>query len=38
MKVTLVHDWLVKFGGSEKVLETVLNLYPSKIHTLVVLK
>ncbi len=35
MKVALVHDWLVKFGGSEKVLETLLNLYPSKIHTLV---
>lgn len=34
-KVALVHDWLVKFGGSEKVLEALSEIYPSKIYTLV---
>ena len=38
MKVALVHDWLVKFGGSEKVLEALSETYPSKIYTLVVNK
>jgi len=35
MKVALVHDWLVKFGGAEKVLEAMSEVYPSKIYTLV---
>ena len=28
MKVALVHDWLVTFGGAERVLEQILKLYP----------
>lgn len=35
MKVALVHDWLVTLGGSEKVLEALLEVYPSKIYTLI---
>ncbi|MCB1083575.1 MAG: glycosyltransferase family 4 protein, partial [Simkania sp.] len=35
MKVALVHDWLVKFGGAEKVLKAMSEVYPSKIYTLV---
>lgn len=35
MKVALVHDWLVKFGGAEKVLEAVSETYPSNLYTLV---
>jgi len=34
-KIALVHDWLVKFGGAEKVLEAISEIYPSKIYTLV---
>lgn len=35
MKVNLVHDWLVDFGGAEKVLETLVEIYnPEKIYTL----
>ncbi|HHI02716.1 MAG TPA: glycosyltransferase family 4 protein, partial [candidate division Zixibacteria bacterium] len=29
MKVALVHDWLVTFGGAERVLEQILKLYPN---------
>ncbi len=36
MRSALVHDWLLSgIGGSEKVLEAIHRLYPSKIHTLV---
>ena len=35
MKTALVHDWLVNISGSEKVLEAIYELYPGKIHTLV---
>jgi len=34
MKVALVHDWLITFGGAEKVLEAIYELYPSPIYTL----
>ena len=35
MKVAIVHDWLITYGGSEKVLEEQINLYPSAdIYTL----
>lgn len=29
MKVAVVHDWLVTFTGAEKVLEQILNVFPS---------
>ena len=35
MKVGLVHDWLITIGGAEKVLEALLEIYPSDIYTLV---
>lgn len=35
MKTALVHDWLVGVGGAEKVLRSILELYPSPIYTLV---
>ncbi|MBM3208488.1 MAG: glycosyltransferase family 4 protein [Chlamydiae bacterium] len=35
MKTALVHDWLSGYGGGEKVLESMYDLYPSKIFTLV---
>ncbi len=35
MKTALVHDWLVKSGGGEKVLEEMYQVFPSKIFTLV---
>jgi len=35
MKVAFVHDWLINLGGSEKVLEALLRMYPSKIYTLI---
>lgn len=28
MKTAIVHEWLVTFGGSEKVVEQILSLYP----------
>ena len=28
MRVAIVHDWLVAYGGGEKVLEEILTLYP----------
>ena len=27
-KIAIVHDWLVTYAGAERVLETILNLYP----------
>ncbi|MBA2849528.1 glycosyltransferase family 4 protein [Thermosulfuriphilus ammonigenes] len=35
MKVSLIHDWLVTFGGAESVLESIYELYPGSIYTLV---
>ncbi len=29
MKIALVHDWLVNYAGSERVLEQIIELYPS---------
>ena len=34
MRVALAHDWLVHLAGSERVLESMLRLYPGPIHTL----
>jgi glycosyltransferase involved in cell wall biosynthesis len=28
MKVAVVHDWLIDFGGAEKVLKSIMNIYP----------
>ena len=28
MKVAIVHDWLVNYGGAERGVESFLNLYP----------
>ena len=36
MKIALVHDWLITVGGAEKVLETIYQLYPAPIFTLIV--
>ena len=36
MKVAIVHDWLVNYGGGERVVEQMLKLYPdADIYTLV---
>src|SRR5574344_840605 len=36
MKVAIVHDWLVNYGGAERVVESILSLYPdADIYTLV---
>ncbi len=36
MKVAIVHDWLVNYGGAERVVEAFLSLYPTAdIYTLV---
>ena len=36
MKVAIVHDWLVNYGGAERVVEQMLMLYPeADIFTLV---
>ena len=36
MKVAIVHDWLVNYGGAERVVEQMLALYPdADIYTLV---
>ena len=36
MKVAIVHDWLVNYGGAERVVEAMLSLYPdAEIFTLV---
>ncbi len=34
MKTAVVHDWLISFGGAEKVLNEILELYPSPVFTL----
>ena len=28
MKVAIIHDWLVDMGGAEKVLKSIINIYP----------
>ncbi|BCE00395.1 glycosyltransferase [Marinicellulosiphila megalodicopiae] len=28
MKVAVIHDWLIDFGGAEKVLKSIMNIYP----------
>ena len=35
MKIALIHEWLTKIGGSEKVLEVIYELYSSPIYVLV---
>jgi glycosyltransferase involved in cell wall biosynthesis len=36
MKVAVVHDWLTDMGGAEKVLKSILNIYPNAdIYTIV---
>ena len=35
MKIALIHEWLVNWGGSEAVLKSIYELYPSPIYTLV---
>lgn len=36
MKVAIVHDWLVNYGGAERVVEQMLKMYPdADIYTLV---
>jgi glycosyltransferase involved in cell wall biosynthesis len=35
MKTALIHEWLVAEGGAEKVLNTISELFPSPIYTLV---
>ncbi len=36
MRVAIVHDWLVNYGGAERVVEALLSLYPdADIYTLV---
>lgn len=36
MKVAVVHDWLVNYGGAERVVEAILSIYPdADIYTLV---
>ncbi|MEM8727850.1 MAG: glycosyltransferase family 4 protein [Chlamydiota bacterium] len=35
MKVAVVHDWLVTLGGAEKVLESLLEIFPVDLFTLV---
>jgi glycosyltransferase involved in cell wall biosynthesis len=34
MKTAIVHDWLMGLGGAERVLEEILELYPSPVFTL----
>jgi len=35
VKTILIHDWLVTFGGAERVLDAIFSLYPSPICTLI---
>ncbi len=28
MKIAIIHDWLVELGGAEKVLESIINVFP----------
>ena len=35
MKTAVIHDWLIKPGGGENVLEEILEIFPSPVYTLV---
>ncbi len=35
MKTALIHDWIYSISGAEKVLESIYELYPSDIYTLI---
>jgi len=35
MKVALVHDWLTTIGGAEKVLESLMQIFPSSLYALI---
>jgi glycosyltransferase involved in cell wall biosynthesis len=35
MKVALIHDWLTAMGGAERVLESLIKMYPADLFTLV---
>ena len=35
MKIALVHDWLVTPGGAEKLLQSIYEIFPAPIYTLV---
>lgn len=35
MKLALIHDWLTAIGGAEKVLESLIKMYPADLFTLV---
>ncbi|HSW87226.1 MAG TPA: glycosyltransferase [Rhabdochlamydiaceae bacterium] len=35
MRTAVVHDWLITMGGAEKTLQSILELYPSPIYTLI---
>jgi hypothetical protein len=28
MKIAVIHDWLINFGGDQKVLKSIINIYP----------
>jgi glycosyltransferase involved in cell wall biosynthesis len=34
MKTAIIHDWLMSLGGAERVLEEILEIYPSPVFTL----
>ena len=34
MKTAIIHDWIVTLGGAEKVLQAMVQLYPSPVYTL----
>jgi glycosyltransferase involved in cell wall biosynthesis len=35
LKTAIVHDWLITMGGAEKTLQSIWQLYPSPIYTLI---
>jgi len=35
LKTAIIHDWLINLGGAEKVLESIYELYPAPIYTLI---
>jgi len=35
VKTAIVHDWIYSVSGAEKVLESIYELFPSKVHTLI---
>ena len=32
-KVAIIHDWLVNYGGAERVVEAFLEIYPCLLYT-----